>query len=176
MGRQLWQNVEQDLQLANGTNKTATTIEDLWTGSQYTPIYANCPKAGKIFTVKAGGLLFNPSAGTLIITPLYGGSAGAALGASITQNVPITNAPWHLEFNLIFRTIGAPGANSTCVGTGFMTIAGSSATAGSIQFINFGGTVATVDATVDKDITIRKTLSVAATSFFTYYAYVIARN
>jgi hypothetical protein len=159
---------------------TATTAVDLWSGPQYTPIFANDPKAGKIYTVKAGGFMSTGASGTLTISPFYGGSGGVALGASGAQTVVInlTNIPWWLEFKLVFRTIGAAGANSgvTCAGT--FTAAGAVGTAGSSISVVFGSTSTTstsVDATVNKDITIQKTLSVAG-SFSTNYAYISADN
>lgn len=166
-----------DPQVANGGALVSVSIEDLWTGTTFTPIFANDPKAGKIYVVKAGGILSTGASGTLIITPLFGGSAGVALGVSVTQTVPInlTAVPWKLEFELVFRTIGAAGANSTCIGTGTFASAGTAATAGNAFLLTFGGTSASVDATVNKDITIRKTLSVAG-SVTVQYAYIFSRN
>jgi len=166
-----------DPPVASGSALVATTIEDLWLGLTFTPIFANDPKAGKIYVVEAGGIISTGASGTLTITPFYGGAAGVALGASGAQTVAVslTNVPWYLRFNLVFRTIGAAGANSTCIGTGFFIMSGTLATAGSGTDIAFGGTSASVDATVNKDIHIRKTLSVAG-SMTTQYAYVYALN
>jgi hypothetical protein len=149
----------------------ATTAVDMWTGATYTPIFANDPKAGKIYVVEAG---------TLTISPFYGTSAGVALGASGAQTVVINLAavPWYLRFVVVFRTIGAAGANSTLTCTGAMTFAGAVGTAGSTNGITFGSTSTTstsVDATLNKDITIQKTLSVAG-SFSTNWAYIYAIN
>ena len=88
--------------------------------------------------------------------------------------VSLTNVPWYLSFDLVFRTIGS-GANSTCIGTGFFQSGGAAATAGSGIDMTFGGTSATVDATVNSGITISKTLSVAG-SMSTLFAYVFSRN
>ena len=159
---------------------TATTAVDMWSGAQYTPIFANDPKAGKIYSVKAGGFMSTGASGTLTISPFYGGSGGVALGASQAQTVVVslTNIPWFLEFKLIFRTIGAAGANSgvTCAGT--FQAAGAAGTAGSSISILFGSTSVTstsVDATVNKDITVQKTLSVAG-SFSTNWCFIDALN
>jgi hypothetical protein len=163
---------------AAGSALVATTAEALWIGAQFTPIFANDPKAGKIYTVKAGGILSTGASGTLILVPQYGVLGGTTLGTSQTVTMPInmTNVPWWLEFNLIFRTIGS-GVNSTCIGTGiFATAPFTSAPAVGIScVIPFGGTSATVDATINSGITISKTLSVAG-SFTLQYAYIYGSN
>lgn len=178
MGRQLFQDGPYvDPPLSNLTALVATTAEALWLAAQFTPIFAGDPKAGKIYTIKAGGILSTGASGTLILTPQYGVLGGTTLGSSVTQTVPInlTNVPWKLEFDLIFRTIGAPGANSTCIGTGTFESAGTAATAGSGFSLVFGGTSATVDASITSGITFSKTLSVAG-SITTQYAFIFSRN
>lgn len=180
MGRQLFQDGPYiDPQVANGTALVATTAEALWIGATFTPIFANDPKAGKIYSIKAGGILSTGASGTLILIPQYGVLGGTTLGTSQTVTVPInmTNVPWRLEMDIIFRTIGAAGANSTCIGTGTFTTAPftSAPAAGISCVIPFGGTSAAVDATINSGITISKTLSVAG-SITTMYAYIFARN
>jgi hypothetical protein len=161
---------------AAGSALVSTSAEALWIGAQFTPIYANQPKAGSIYCVRAGGILTTNTSGTLIIAPQYGVLGGTALGASVTQTVVVslTNVPWYLAFDLVFRTIGS-GANSTCIGTGFLQAGGAAATAGSGIDLTFGGTSATVDVTINSAITISKTLSVAG-SFSTLFAYGFWRN
>jgi hypothetical protein len=156
---------------------TATTAEALWIAATSTPIFANDPKAGKIYVVEAGGILSTGASGTLILIPQYGALGGTTLGTSVTQTVPInlTNVAWYLRFNLVFRTIGAAGANSTCIGTGFFQSAGTALTAGTDFDVVMGGTSASVDATINSGITISKTLSVAG-SFTTQYAYIRSLN
>jgi hypothetical protein len=158
----------------------ATTAVDMWTGATYTPIYANDPKAGKIYVVEAGGIVSTGASGTLTISPFYGTSGGVALGASAAATVPvsITNQPWMLRFVVVFRTIGAAGANSTLTCTGVLEFSGVAATADSNASITFGSTSTTstsVDATLNKDITIQKTLSVAG-SWSTNWAYIYSIN
>lgn len=170
MGRQLFQDGPFiDPPVASSGALVSTSIEALWVATTFTPIFANDPKAGKIYTVRAGGLLSTGASGTLIITPLYGSTA---LGPSITQTVPInlSNVAWSLEFDLVFRVIAA-GAASTCIGTGHFRGGGTAATAGSALSITFGGTSASVDATINQSIGISKTLSVAG-SFTTQYAFI----
>jgi hypothetical protein len=147
---------------AAGSALVATTAEALWLGSQFTLIRGNEPTAGSIFTLRAGGLMSTGASGTLILIPQYGALGGVSLGTSQTVTVPInlTSVPWWLDFTLVFRSIGAAGANSTCIGTGLFA-------AGSFAF-TFGGTLASVDSTIDSAITISKTLSVAG-SFTTEY-------
>ena len=167
-----------DPPVASGAALVATTIEDLWLGLTFTPVFASDPKAGKIYVVEAGGIMSTAAAAsTLTITPFYGGAAGVALGASVAQTVPasLTAVPWYLRFVLVFRTIGPAGANSTCIGTGMLQSAGTAATAGTDLGLTFGGTSASVDATVNKDIHIRKTLS-AAGSMTMQYAYISSMN
>jgi hypothetical protein len=166
-----------DPQVANGTALVATTAEALWLGAQYTPIFGNDPKAGKIYSIRAGGIISTSTSGTLIIAPQYGVLGGTTLGTSPTQTVPvsITNIPWYLSFDLVFRTIGAAGANSTCIGTGFFACNGAAGTAGNAFVLSFGGTSASVDATINSGITFSKTLSVAG-SITTMFAYIFSRN
>jgi hypothetical protein len=163
-----------DPQIANGAALVLTTSEALWSGPAFTPIFANDPKAGKIYIVEAGGVLStNAAASTLTISPLYG---AVALGASQAQTVPasLTNVPWTLRMVLVFRSIGV-GTTSTCVATGQFECAGAAGTAGSALSVIFGGTPATVDATVNSSLVINKILSVAG-SMTTQYAFVHSLN
>lgn len=180
MGRQLFQDGPyMDTHVASGTALVSTAAEALWLGTTFSPIFANDPKAGKIYCVRAGGIMSTGASGTLILIPQYGALGGTTIGTSQTVTVPInmTAVPWSLSFDLVFRTIGAAGANSTCIGTGFfITAPASSAPAAGLGVaIPFGGTSATVDATINSGITISKTLSVAG-SMTVQYAYIFARN
>jgi hypothetical protein len=180
MGRQLFQDGPYiDTHVANGTALTSTSAEALWLGTQFTPIYANDPKAGKIYCVRAGGIMSTGASGTMILIPQYGALGGTTLGTSQTVTMPINMSAvaWRLEFDLVFRVIGATGANSTCIGTGFFVTAPftSAPAAGLSCVIPFGGTSATVDATANSGITISKALSVAG-SMTVMYAYIFSRN
>lgn len=163
---------------AAGSALVSTSAEALWIGAQFTPIYANDPKASKVYNVRAGGIMSTGASGTLILVPQYGVLGGTTLGTSQTVTMPInmTNVAWSLEFTLIFRTIGS-GVNSTCIGTGFFVTAPftSAPAVGISCVIPFGGTSATVDATVNSGITISKTLSVAG-AFTTQYAFIYSSN
>lgn len=176
MARQVFQDGPYiDPQVANGGTLSATTIEDLWAGITFTPIFANDAKAGKVYCVRAGGTI-SLTGGTAIITPQWG-PAGTTLGVSLTVGtVTATIAAWYLQFDLVFRTIGAAGANSTCIGTGFMAFNGGVVSgAANPNMIVFGGTSASVDSTINGNLTIRKTLS-ATNSVITQYAYIFSRN
>lgn len=167
-----------DPPVASGSALTATTIEALWLGSQFSPIFANDPKAGRIYCVRAGGLISTAaSASTMRISPFLGAISTITLGASGDQTVPasLSNQPWYLQFDLVYRTIGAAGTNSTCIGTGLFQSAGTVGTAGTALQVAFGGTSASVDATINNSITIGKTLNVAG-SVTTQFAYIFTRN
>lgn len=166
MTRQYFQDLLAEPPLANLTAVTATTETALWSAAQYTPIAANDARPGKIYKVTAGGIMSFAATGTLIITPRWGlTTGGVTMGANaVAQTTPgaTTNAPWFLEFVAVVRTVGAPGANSTVIGTGkFVT--GGLGTAGTAVAFAIGGTSATVDVSVSTGITIGWTLSVAGT-------------
>ncbi len=180
MGRQLFQDGPYvDTHVASGTALVSTSAEAMWIAATFTPIFANDPKAGKIYCVRAGGILSTAGSGTLILIPQYGALGGTTLGTSQTVTVPInmSNVAWRLEFDLVFRVIGAAGTNSTCIGTGFLVTAPftSAPAAGLSCIIPFGGTSAAVDATINSGVTISKTLSVAG-SVTVQYAYIFSRN
>jgi hypothetical protein len=179
MGRQLFQDGPYiDPPVSSPTALTSTSIETLILGSTWAPVFANDPKAGKIYCLRAGGIIStSATASTLTLTPTFGGTGGVALGASAAQTVPasLSNIAWYLQFDLVFRTIGASGNNSTAIGTGFFALGGTAATAGSSCVIPFGGTSASIDATVNKDITIQKTLTQAG-SMQLQFAYLFSRN
>jgi len=179
MGRQLFQDGPYvDPPVSSPTALTSTSAEALWIGATFTPIFANDPKAGKIYCVRAGGIMSTGASGTLILIPQYGALGGTTLGSSQTVTMPInmTNVAWYLQFDLVFRIIAA-GSNSTCIGSGmFVTAPYASAPAAGLScVIPFGGTSATVDATANSGITISKTLSVAG-SMTMNYAYIFSRN
>lgn len=161
-----------DPPIANLTTLTSTSIEDLWTAGTYTPIFANDPKAAKIYCVRAGGTI-SLTGGTAIITPQLATSS-TALGASLTVGtVTCTIAAWYLAFDLVIRTVGAAG---TCIGTGYMVFNGG-VVSGSANpnMIVFGGTSAAINTTVNDGVQIRKTLS-TTNSVIPQFAYIFGRN
>lgn len=141
------------------TALTSSSIEDMWPGIRWTPIYANDGRAGKIYHVVAFGV-GSLTGGTGIITPQWG-PAGTTLGVSLTQGtVTVGACGWHLYFDLLVQDVGAAGANSHVIGAGVFAMGGGviSGTANP-NLITFGGTQAAVDLTINGNITIRKTLS-----------------
>jgi hypothetical protein len=146
---------------------TATSETALWPVSLFTPISVGDIRPGKVYQVKAGGIMSTTTSGTLIITPRIGVSATAAtnitMGASVTQTVPVSlsGTAWYLQFTFVIRTVGLAGANSTCIGNGFLQGAGTAATAGSGLDVSFGGTSASFDASVAEGLWIGWTLSAA---------------
>jgi len=181
MGRQLFQDgpfIDPPV-TAPGAYST-TTIAPLWPAASFTPIFANDPKAGKIYCVRAGGIItMSVNTCSLLITPKYG-TGGVALGAGPAQILPVmSNIPWYLQAELVFRTIGAAGTNSTAVLSGVMSIQGTLATAGSGSNVVFGSTASvSVDATINANIEINTTLggTTGSPSLQTLWAYIFSRN
>lgn len=178
MGRQLFQDGPYiDTYVGDGTPLTSTSAEALWLGTQYTPIYANDAKAGKVYCVRAGGIMSTGASGTLIIEPKFGAIGGVTLGASQTVTVPInmSGVAWYLSFDMAIRTIVT--SSSTAIGTGFFVSAPkvSAPTVGLSFVVPFGGTSATIDITANSGITISKTLNIAG-SMTVQFAYIFSRN
>jgi len=179
MSRQYFQDTLVDPPIANLTAVTATTETILWNVSNYTPIAANDCRPGKIYKVTAGGIMSFASTGTLTITPRFGltVAAGISMGpnvVAVTTPGATTAHPWTLEFNCICRTVGAPGVNSTVIGTGHF-ITGTPGAAGAAVATSFGGTSATVDVSIATGICIGWTLSVAGT-ITPQYVYIQSLN
>lgn len=150
---------------ANLTAVTSTSETALWDAATYTPIPANDASVGRVYIVRAGGIMSFNSTGTLTITPRFGLTvSGTTLGASIAQTTPgsTTAQPWYLELVCVIRSVGAPGANTVAIATGsFVTNATGSAGTG--VSLAFGGTAATVDTSIASGICIGWTLSIAGT-------------
>src|SRR5258706_14839669 len=129
MGRQVFQDGPYIDAPANpGTLPAAITpgaILPLWVAAAFTPIFANDPKAGKIYCVRAGGVVtMSVSTATMIVTPKYG-TGGTSFGASPAQLLPVMAAvPWVLDAELIWSKIGAPGGNSQALLIGKLCMQG----------------------------------------------------
>ncbi len=176
MGRQLFQDGPYiDGPVAPLGTLSSSSIEDLWPGITWTPIFANDAKAGKIYCVRAGGTI-SLTGGTAIITPQWG-PAGTPLGASLTVGtVTAAIAAWYLAFDLFVQSVGAAGANSKVIGAGYLAFNGGvSSGAANPNLITFGGTQASVDTTINGNITIRKTLS-TTNSFIVQFVNIFSRN
>lgn len=160
---------------------TPGSILPLWVAAAFTPVYANEPKAGKIFCIRAGGVVtMSVNTATMIVTPKYG-TGGTSFGASPAQLLPVMSAiPWVLDAELIWSKIGAPGTNSTALLIGKLCMQGTIATPGTGTVIPFGGltNVTALDATINSNVEINVTLggTVGVPTMQTLYAYIFARN
>jgi len=178
MGRQLFQDGPFiDPPITAPAAYSTTTIVPLWPMASWTPIYANDAKAGKIYVVKAGGLItMSVATCTLVITPKCN---TVVMGASPAQLLPVMAAlPWTLEAELVFTFIGVGGASKAFL-SGKFCCQGTIATPGTGTVIPFGGTiVSTIDATALGGVEINTTLggTTGAPSLQTIYAYIFSRN
>ena len=176
MGRQLFQDGPYvDAPVAALVTLSSTSIEDLWPGITWTPIFANDAKAGKIYCVRATGTV-SLTGGTAIITPQWG-PAGTTLGVSLTVGtVTAAVAAFYLAFDLTVQSVGAAGANTKVIGAGYMSFNGGVASgSANPNTIVFGGTQASVDSTINGNITIRKTFS-ATNAVIVQSVYMFSRN
>ena len=158
--------------LAADTATTAVGIHGV-NSYRYALIPAFDARPGKVYLYEAAGLITTAATGALTISPSIGTSgtaAGATLGASIAQTVPVSSlsGPWYLHLKMVCSATGAIGANSTMRGWGFFIAGGVAATANSGLQVVFGGTNAAFDHSVANTIWISKTLSVAG-SWTTQY-------
>lgn len=163
MSRQYFADVLSEPVNASFATITATT-ETVLIPTQFTPIPANEPRAGKVYELWVGGTCTTGTAGTLIIQPRYGTViGGTALTVSPTQNyVPsITTAPFLYHCFLSFRSIGLAGTNSTCICTGKWESGGATATAASQTSVQHAGGPTSVDTSVASALWIGVTFSVA---------------
>jgi hypothetical protein len=167
-----------DPMFASPTALTTLTITPLWVAALWTPILANDARPGKIYCVRAGGLMSqNTSGSTLTITPKLG-TGGTSLGVSTAQAMAVTAAvPWTVDAELVIRNLGV-GATGTAVLVGKFCTQGTIATAGAGVVIPFGGTVVTtLDFSILQNIEINATMSGAGTvSYQPQFAYIFSRN
>jgi len=144
---------------------TATT-ETVLIPTQYTPIPANEPRAGKVYELIVGGTVTTGGSGTLIVQPRLGlVIGGTALGVSPTQTVvpSITTAPFLYRCYVAFRSIGLGASSSTAVCSGQWESGGAVATASSETSVSHSttGAAVTVDTSVATGLWIGVTFSVA---------------
>lgn len=175
MGRQYFQDLAAEPNVADFTAITATTETNLLSSSANISLYqpippgfsnaSGAPQVGRIWRFYWGGIWSTNTTGTLTLTPRYGlTTGGVSLGASVAQTVPIslTNAPWEMELILVCRALSATASSSTFVGTGSFRAAGTAGTAGTGSVVSFGGTtISTADTTISNGICMGWTLSVA---------------
>lgn len=145
---------------------------------QFTPIYANDPRTGKIYRVKAGGLLtMNSSAATITLTPRIGTTTagGITLGASGAQatNSAFVSKPWFFDFIVVCQSVGAPGANSGFQGEGLFVTSMTTVAAGSMAF-TLGGTLGTADISIQSGFALGVALSTGTMT--THFAFIQSFN
>jgi hypothetical protein len=139
-----------------------TTITGIYTpaqANQFFPIGYGLasPFAGQVYKFAMGGILTKGTAGTIVITPVFGPStaqsgltAAVSLGASGAQTYTAsqTNIPWYMEGRLVFRLISQVATSSTVWCSGFFSSVGAIGTAGNAWVQTFGSTAAvSVDTT-----------------------------
>lgn len=152
----------------------ATTAVLMWNPLQFTKFYGDEARPGRVYVVKAGGILTTNTSGALTISPSVTttNAAGTTLGAGAAQTVPstaFTAQPWIMEFYCVVRTIGAPGGNNaTMIAEGLWSGPNLPAAAGASLSSSIGGTSAVFDQSVANAIAVTKTLSVAG-SFTTHW-------
>lgn len=155
--------------------------------SQFCQISNNDARSGKMYLLRAGGVLgTSSSAPTIIWTPRWGNSAtmstNISLGASttITMTASLAAVPWYAEFVFGLRTGGIGATAGSGTGTGFVSWGGAAAAASVVAAI--GGSVATIDVTgsgtagCGLQLTVTWGTSAAANTFTTNYCYVQSLN
>lgn len=156
------------IMLANQTAITGTSETAMFSVAQYSGFAANQLRAGQIWRLTAFGIMTTAGAspGNITITPRFGTStSGTSLGASAATALvtSASNVAWRLEYDLIVRTIGNAGANSTVVGNGHFhtTIAAIAAATG--NDVPFGSTASvSVDTSVASGLFIGVTMGSAS--------------
>ena len=162
MSRQYFNSTSADSLIVTASTGSITALTGIFTPAQANQAFPigygqAAPFAGQVYRFSAGGTLTTGLAGTIVITPFFGpGTAqvgvtgGVNLGASAAQNyIPsLTNVPWRMEGELVFRTISAVATTSTAWLSGMFWSQGAIATAGSLMGVAFGSTAAvSVDTT-----------------------------
>lgn len=141
-----------------GATKTSIFSTDYTLCQQAFPLpYGQSgPFAGQVFRFTAGGLITAATTGTLVISPYHGQGASTttftgavALGDSVAQTVPgtaLSNSPWRMQGELIYRTVSSKPSASTCICCGTFVAQGVVATAGSSFTVPFcSASAVTVD-------------------------------
>lgn len=162
MARQYFNSQLTDSLIVTASTGSITTITGIFTPAQANQAFPMgyglaAPFAGQVYRFSAGGIMTTGTAGTIVVTPVFGPSTAQAgltgavvLGASAAQTyvASLTNVPWRMEGELVFRLISAVATTSTCWCSGVFTSQGTLATAGSGVDIVFGSTAAvSVDTT-----------------------------
>jgi hypothetical protein len=162
MARQYFNSLIADPLIVTAANISSTTTKTLMLtqaqANQCLPLpygVNSGPNAAQVFRFALGGILTTGLTGTCIIDPIHGpGSSATAggtdMGTSVAQTYTpsLTNAPWRLEGELIYRTISQVATTSTAWLTGIFSVQGTAATASTGWTQVFGSTAAvSVDTT-----------------------------
>lgn len=154
MAAQFWETLlnAQQTRSAGAAYVSSTSLTDVSPAPQLI-LPANFLQDTSVLKVTASGTFSNTSTPTLILGVYYGGAAGTKLAASgaTTTTTGATNWPWRLEATVTVRSIGATG---TAMTTGVLYLA-TSLTAFSVIPIDAAAqTVATIDTTTAKALTL----------------------
>lgn len=159
--------------LANQTAITGTSETAMFPVAQYSGFAANQLRAGQIWHLTAFGMMDTAGAspGNITITPRFGTStSGTSLGASAATALTTSanDVCWRLEYDLIVRTIGNAGANSTVVGNGYFmsTVAAITAATGNLVPMTSTASVS-VDTSVASGLFIGVTMGSASDTMTT---------
>lgn len=160
MARQYFNSQLADSLIVAASITPTTTKTSIFTPAQANQAFPigfgqNAPFAGQIYEFACGGLITTPATGTLVVDPYFGPGTtatafGTDLGASAAQTVTasLSNSPWRMEGNIVFRTISGVATTSTAWISGNFQGQGTLATAGGGWSIAFGSTAAvSVDTT-----------------------------
>lgn len=162
MARQYFTSTLADSAIVAPSTGSITSLTGIFTpaqANQFFPIGYGLaqPFAGQVYRFAMGGIMTTGTAGTIVVTPVFGPStaqvaltAGVVLGASAAQTyvASLSNVPWHMEGELVFRTISLVATSSTVWCSGRFVSQGTLATAGSGLTVVFGSTAAvSVDTT-----------------------------
>jgi hypothetical protein len=162
MARQYFNSQLADSAIVAASTGSITTITGIFTpaqANQFFPIGYGlaAPFAGQVYKFAMGGIMTTGTAGTMVVTPVFGPSSAQSaltgatvLGASAAQTyvASLTNVPWYMEGRIVFRTISQVATSSTVWCSGCFWMQGTLATAGLGMANPFGSTAAvSVDTT-----------------------------
>ncbi len=139
------QMLDGSIALADQTQVTGTSEVAMWPAAQYTGWAANQLRVGQAWHLTAFGVMSTAgsSQGNITLTPRFGtSSSGTALGASAATALvaSASGVAWRLEYDLILRTVGLAGANSTVVGNGYFATTVAAIAASTGNYVPFGST------------------------------------
>jgi len=146
MGRQLFADAYLEFPPADvATVNTHTAATNLWDPALWSSIPAFETRAGKMWELRAGGLMGTTGTPTLIVQPRWGIAVAASnitFGASNTFTMPtLTATSWQMFCHIGCRSIGVTAATATLTANGQMNIKGVAAAVD--VDLSFGGVTIT---------------------------------